>query len=74
MSYRKKDKLLVRRAKKIQKFLTQLFLPRTYASGIPGRPMFHLRARKWKGLRNYSGRSDHLPEEAFYMVGSLKEV
>lgn len=67
------DKLLVRRAKKIQKFLTQPLFTAEYASGIPG--CYVSRKDAVEGFEKIiNGECDHLPEEAFYMVGSLDQV
>ncbi len=67
------DKLLVRRAKKIQKFLTQPLFTATYASGINGCYVSRSDAIDCFE-RIISGECDSLPEEAFYMVGTLKDV
>lgn len=68
-----KDKIIVRRAKRIQKFLTQPFFTAEFASGIPGRyvPLAQTVEDFEKIVR---GDCDHLPEQAFYMVGTLEEV
>ena len=68
-----KDKVIVRRAKRIQKFLTQPFFTAEFASGIPGRyvPLKQTLEDFEKIVR---GDCDHLPEQAFYMVGTLEEV
>lgn len=67
------DKLTVNRAKKIQKFLTQpLFVAETF-SGIAGQyvPLE-------KTIRDFDavlkGEYDHLPEQAFYMVGTIEQA
>ncbi len=67
------DKVIVRRAKKIQKFLTQPLFTAEFATGMTGRyvPMK-------QAVDDFSkiieGDYDNLPEDAFYMVGSLDEV
>ncbi len=68
-----KDKIIVRRAKRIQKFLTQPFFTAEFASGIPGRyvPLAQTVQDFEKIVR---GDCDHLPEQAFYMVGTLEEA
>lgn len=68
-----KDKIIVRRAKRIQKFLTQPFFTAEFASGIPGRyvPLAQTVEDFEKIVR---GDCDHLPEQAFYMVGTLEEA
>lgn len=67
------DKIIVKRAKKIQKFLTQPLFTAEFATGIAGRyvPMHQAVA---DFARIIDGEFDHLPEDAFYMVGSLDEV
>ncbi len=68
-----KHKIIVRRAKRIQKFLTQPFFTAEFASGIPGRyvPLAQTIEDFEKIVR---GDCDHLPEQAFYMVGTLEEA
>jgi len=67
------DKLLVKRAKKIQKFLTQPLFTAEYASGFPG--CYVTRKDAVEGFEKIiNGMGDHLPEEAFYMVGTLEDV
>lgn len=68
-----KDKTIVRRAKRIQKFLTQPFFTAEFASGIPGKyvPLAQTIEDFEKIVR---GDCDHLPEQAFYMVGTLEEA
>ncbi len=67
------DKQIVERAKKIQKFLTQPFFTAEQFSGIPGR--YVSREKTVAGFRDIiEGKCDHLPEQAFYMVGTLEEV
>ncbi len=67
------DKQTVKRAKKIQKFLTQPLFVAKFASGLEGRYV-----PKNQAIDDFaqiiSGAVDHLPEEAFYMVGTLKEA
>ena len=67
------DKILVHRAKKIQKFLTQPLFVAEFASGLPGRYVSREQA-----INDFSeiinGACDHLPEDAFYMVGTLEEA
>lgn len=67
------DKLIVKRAKRIQKFLTQPLFTAEQYSGIEGRyvPL----AQCIKDFEEIvDGHCDNLPEAAFYMVGSLQEV
>lgn len=67
------DKLLVNRAKRIQKFLTQPLFMAEFTTGIPGKYV-----NKDKTVIDFeriiNGECDDLPEQAFYMVGSLEEV
>lgn len=67
------DKMIVRRAKKIQKFLTQPLFVAEFASGLPGRYV-----PREEAVSDFEqiidGHCDDLPEDAFYMVGSLHEV
>jgi len=67
------DKLVVNRAKKIQKFLTQpLFIGEQYLN-IPGR--FVPRTKTVDDFAQIiSGQCDSMSEQAFYMVGTLEEV
>jgi F-type H+/Na+-transporting ATPase subunit beta len=67
------DKVLVYRAKKIQKFLTQPMFAAEFASGLPGRYVPREQAiEDFKQI--IDGNYDHLPEQAFYMVGTLEEA
>jgi len=67
------DKLLVSRARKIQRFLSQPFFVAEVFTGSPG---------KYVSLKDtiagfsgiLKGEYDHLPEQAFYMVGGIDEV
>ena len=67
------DKRIVNRAKRIQKFLTQPLFTAEYASGLPGRYV-----PKDKAVDDFEkiiqGHYDELPEQAFYMVGTLEEA
>lgn len=67
------DKLLVNRAKKIQKFLTQPLFVAEFASGLSGRYVPRETAIA-DFERIISGECDDWPEQAFYMVGDLKEA
>ncbi|MCE1185837.1 MAG: F0F1 ATP synthase subunit beta, partial [Rhodocyclales bacterium] len=67
------DKLLVARARKIQRFLSQPFFVAEVFTGSPGKyvPL----KETIKGFKTIlSGEVDHLPEQAFYMVGPIEEV
>ncbi len=67
------DKLAVARARKIQRFLSQPFFVAEVFTGSPG---------KYVSLKDtiagfkaiVAGEYDHLPEQAFYMVGSIDEA
>ena len=67
------DKLVVARARKIERFLSQPFHVAEAFTGAPGK-LVDLKdtIRGFKGLVN--GDYDHLPEPAFYMVGSIEEA
>ena len=67
------DKLAVSRARKIQRFLSQPFHVAEIFTGSPGKyvPLKET-IRGFKMI--VSGELDHLPEQAFYMVGSIDEA
>lgn len=67
------DKLIVKRAKRIQKFLTQPLFVAEFASGLPGRYVPKNRAIQ-DCADIIAGSVDDLPEDAFYMVGTLDEA
>ncbi len=67
------DKMIVKRAKKIQKFLTQPLFTAEFATGIPGKYVSRERAVD-DFAKIIDGEYDHLPEDAFYMVGTLDDV
>jgi F-type H+/Na+-transporting ATPase subunit beta len=67
------DKQLVQRARKIQKFLSQPFFVAEAFTGTPGRYVkLEDTIRSFKEILD--GKHDALPEQAFYMVGSIEEV
>jgi len=67
------DKLAVARARKIQRFLSQPFHVAEVFTGSPGKYVtLKETIRGFKGIVN--GEYDHLPEQAFYMLGSIEEV
>ncbi len=67
------DKLSVARARKIERFLSQPFHVAEVFTGSPGKLVSLADTIKgFKGL--VSGDYDHLPEAAFYMVGSIEEA
>ena len=64
------DKLTVARARKIERFLSQPFFVAEVFTGSPGQLVpLEDTIRSFKGL--VEGQYDHLPEAAFYMVGSI---
>ncbi len=67
------DKLIVSRARKIEKFLSQPFFVAQQFTGMPGR---YVKLKDtisgFKALTE--GKYDHLPEQAFYMVGTIEEA
>ena len=67
------DKLVVARARKIERFLSQPFSVAEVFTGSPGKyvPLKET-IRGFKGILD--GEYDDLPEQAFYMVGSIDEV
>lgn len=67
------DKLLVTRARKIQKYLSQPFFVAEQFTGAPGKYV-KLEDTITGFERILSGELDHLPESAFYMKGSIEEV
>lgn len=67
------DKLIVMRARKIQRFLSQPFFVAEIFTGSPGKYVsLKETIRGFKAILN--GEFDDLPEQAFYMVGSIDEV
>ncbi|GGP25801.1 F0F1 ATP synthase subunit beta [Silvimonas amylolytica] len=67
------DKLAVARARKIQRFLSQPFHVAEVFTGSPGKYVPLKETLKgFKGILN--GDYDHLPEQAFYMVGGIEEA
>lgn len=67
------DKLIVYRARKIQKFLSQPCFVAEIFSGMPGKYVSREDTiRSFKEI--LEGKHDGLPEQAFFMVGSIEEV
>ena len=67
------DKLVVGRARKIQRFLSQPFFVAEVFTGQPGRYVpVQETIRGFKEL--VEGKGDELPEQAFYMVGKIDEA
>jgi F-type H+-transporting ATPase subunit beta len=67
------DKLIVARARRIQRFLSQPFFVAETFTGIPGKyvPVKET-VRGFKEI--LEGKHNHLPEQAFYMVGTIEEA
>ena len=67
------DKLTVMRARKIQRFLSQPFHVAEVFTGSPGKYVpLRDTIKGFKAILN--GEYDHLPEQAFYMVGGIEEA
>jgi F-type H+/Na+-transporting ATPase subunit beta len=67
------DKLTVARARKIQRFLSQPFHVAEQFTGLPGK--YVKLADSIKGFREIAeGKHDDIPEQAFYMQGTIEEV
>ncbi len=67
------DKLTVSRARKIQRFLSQPFFVAEVFTGTPGKYVsLKDTIQGFKAIAN--GEHDDLPEQAFYMVGSIEEA
>jgi F-type H+-transporting ATPase subunit beta len=67
------DKLTVARARKIQRFLSQPFFVAEVFTGSPGKYVsLKDTIAGFKAIVN--GEYDHLPEQAFYMVGGIEEA
>jgi F0F1-type ATP synthase beta subunit len=67
------DKLTVGRARRIQRFMSQPFFVGEQFTGLPGKyvPVADT-VRSFKEI--VAGTYDHLPEQAFYMVGTIEEA
>jgi F-type H+-transporting ATPase subunit beta len=67
------DKVIVSRARKIQRFLSQPFFVAEQFTGLPGKytPIDETIV-SFKGLCD--GEYDHLPEQAFFLVGGIEEA
>ncbi|MGC9399095.1 MAG: F0F1 ATP synthase subunit beta [Anaerolineae bacterium] len=67
------DRQVVHRARRLQRFLTQPFFTAERFTGMPGR--FVPLEETLRGFREIlEGRHDDVPEQAFYMVGTIDEV
>ena len=67
------DKLVVARARKIQRFLSQPFFVAEVFTGSPGK-LVDLESTIKGFAAICAGEYDHLPEAAFYMVGTIEEA
>ena len=66
-------KLAVARARKIQRFLSQPFFVAEVFTGAPGK--YVSLAETIRGFKMIvNGECDHMPEQAFYMVGTIDEA
>ena len=73
MCIRDRDKLVVSRARKIQRFLSQPFHVAEVFTGSPGK--FVSLEDTIKGFDGLvKGDYDHIPEAAFYLVGTIEEA
>lgn len=67
------DKLAVQRARKVQRFLSQPFFVAEVFTGTPGKYVsLKETIRGFRGI--VDGEYDHLPEQAFYMVGTIDDA
>jgi F-type H+-transporting ATPase subunit beta len=67
------DKQIVERARKIEKFLSQPFFVAEVFTGSPGKYVtLEETLEAFEGILD--GKYDHMPENAFYMVGSIQEA
>ncbi len=67
------DKLVVGRARRIQRFLSQPFFVAAEFTGTPGKYV-KIQDTVAAFQEIVEGKLDHIPEQAFYMVGDLTEV
>jgi F-type H+-transporting ATPase subunit beta len=67
------DKLAVARARKVERFLSQPFTVAEVFTGSPGKYVkLEDTIKSFKGI--LAGDYDDLPEQAFYMVGTIEEA
>jgi F-type H+-transporting ATPase subunit beta len=67
------DRLTVSRARKVQRFLSQPFFVAEQFTGTPGKYVkLEDTIRGFKEI--VEGQHDELPEQAFYMVGTIEEA
>jgi F-type H+-transporting ATPase subunit beta len=67
------DKMVVARARKIQRFLSQPFHVAEVFTGAPGKYV-KLKDTVRSFTEILEGKYDHLPEQAFHMVGAIEEA
>jgi len=67
------DKLIVGRARRLQRFLSQPFFVAQQFTGFPGKYV-KLEETVSSFERMLAGEFDQLPEQAFYMVGGIDEA
>ena len=73
MNYLKKTSLAVARARKVERFLSQPFTVAEVFTGSPGKYVkLEDTIKSFKGI--LAGDYDDLPEQAFYMVGTIEEA
>ena len=65
------DKLVVSRARRVQRFLSQPFFVAEQFTGAPGK---YVKIDETVSKMIIDGELDHLPEGAFYMVGNIEEA
>ena len=68
------DKLTVARARKIERFLSQPFHVAEVFTGFPGIFVDLADTDQGASRRSSNGEYDHLPESAFYMVGTIEDA
>lgn len=67
------DKIIINRARRVQRFLTQPFFVTEQYTGLKGR--FVQLNETLEGFKQIiEGKLDNIPEQAFYMTGSIEEV
>ena len=67
------DKAIVARARKIEKFLSQPFFVAEQFTGMPGK--YVSKDDTVRGFKEIlEGKHDDLPEQAFYMVGTIEDA
>jgi F-type H+-transporting ATPase subunit beta len=67
------DRIIVERARKLQKFLTQPLFSAEFASGIPG--VYVTREQSIKGCKDIiNGQCDTIKEDSLYMIGNIEEI